>query len=261
MPNNHGDFIWYELLTSNPDAAGRFYESIIGWGVEKSEQPGMDYRMLSMPGEPPVAGLMAIGDEMASNGARPAWLGYVGVDDVDTSAARIASAGGEIHMPPQDIPDVGRFAFVADPQGAMFYVMRGVSDETSLSFAYDRPRAGHCAWNELSTTDPAGAMAFYTGQFGWAKDGEMEMGPLGTYEFLRTDQGMIGAIMPKMPEQPVTAWTFYFRIPDIDVAAAAIGEGGGTIVQEPIEIPGGDFSLVALDPQGAAFGLVGARKG
>ena len=260
MANNHGDFIWYELLTSDLDAALAFYRPVVGWDAAGSGFDGMDYRILSMP-DGAVAGAMAISGEMEAGGARPAWLGYVGVDDVDAAVADVAAAGGAVHMPAATMDGVGRMALLADPQGAAFYVMRGESDETSLSFAWDKPRHGHCAWNELATSDPAAAKDFYAGRFGWTKDGEMEMGPLGTYKFLRSAGGMFGAVMPKMPEMPVTAWTYYFRVPDIDAAQQAVTAGGGTVVQPPIEVPGGDWSMVAIDPQGAAFGLVGARAG
>ena len=269
MANKHGDFIWYELLTSEPQAAADFYGKVVGWTANKSDMPGMDYRLLHI-GDHDVGGLMAITPDMAAGGAMPGWLGYVGVDDVDKMAASIADGGGTILMEPQNIPDVGRFAMVADPQGAPFYIMRGASDETSMAFSYDKPRVGHCAWNELSTTDPAAALHFYGQRFGWVKDGDMDMGPMGKYEFLRhvghapdgspPGQGMLGAVMPKMPQMPVSAWTYYFRVADVDAAVATIIANGGTVTQEPIEIPGGDFSMNALDPQGAAFGLVGARK-
>ena len=271
MANHHGDFIWYELITSDADAAAEFYGKIVGWKSTASEQPDMDYRMFSMDGEQPVAGLMAMTPDMASGGAKPGWLGYIEVDNVDKMAASVADGGGTVSMEPKDIADVGRFALVADPQGAPFFVMRGLSDEESLSFSYDQPRMGHCAWNELSTTNPAAAKHFYGQRFGWVQDGEMDMGPLGKYEFLRhagrapegspMGAGMIGAVMPKMPEMPVSAWTFYFRVPDIDAAVERICANGGTITQEPMEIPGGDFSMNAIDPQGAHFALVGARKG
>lgn len=268
MANHHGDFIWYELLTSDADAAVRFYGELTGWTA--AEHPaGMGYRLFSSA-EGEVAGLMALSDEMIAHGAAPGWLGYIGVDDVDKMAGSIADGGGAIHLPPADISGVGRFALAADPQGAAFYVMKGVSDEESRSFSYDRPRLGHCAWNELATTDPEAAGQFYGHRFGWVKDGEMDMGPLGAYEFLRhagrapegspMGLGMVGAVMPMTPQMPAPAWTFYFRVANIDAAASAISAGGGTITQDPIEIPGGDYSLTGLDPQGAAFGLVGARQ-
>lgn len=265
MTNQHGDFIWYELLTSDADAAGDFYGKVIGWTSTASGQPGMDYRFFSSGDgsdtKDGVGGYMAITPEMAEHGARPAWVGYVAVDDVDASLESIARHGGSVLMPAMDLEGVGRMAMVADPQGAPFYVMRGASDETSYSFAAMEPKVGHCAWNELSTTDPEAAKAFYGAQFGWTKDGEMDMGPMGKYEFLKASDGRfaLGAVMPKMPEMPVSAWSFYFRVPDIDAAVETVKASGGTLLMEPVEIPGGEYSLNALDPQGAAFGLVGPR--
>ena len=122
----------------------------------------------------------------------------------------------------------------------------------------DRPRPGHCAWNELATTDPAAALAFYGEQFGWTKDGEMDMGPLGAYEFLRHGF-MLGALMKKPEQMPGPAWTYYFRVPDIDVSVQRIQACGGNLFRGPEEIPGGDFTINGIDPQGAAFALVGAR--
>ena len=272
MANRHGDFIWYELLTPDPQGARDFYQKVVGWQIEAAASGAMDYRMISSE-TGAVAGLMPLSAEMRAAGARPAWLGYVGVDDVDKTAASIAEGGGTILLRPVDIPAVGRFAFVADPQGAPFYVMKPTPpadnpDLESLSFSYDRPRPGHCAWNELSTSDPAVALRFYGQRFGWVKDGEMDMGSMGKYEFIRhagrasegSMHGMLGAVMPKMPQMPVSMWTYYFRVPDIDTAVAAITAHGGKIVQPPTEVPGGDFSMVGVDPQGASFALVGSRK-
>jgi predicted enzyme related to lactoylglutathione lyase len=260
MANKHGDFIWYELLTSDADMAGDFYSEVVGWSVGDSGQEGMDYRILSMPtGQ--VAGLMALTPEMEANGARPCWMGYIAVEDVDACAGRIEAAGGGMHVPPTDIPGVGRFAFVNDPQGVMFYIMNDSSGQESNAFAATEPMLGHCAWNELSTTDPEAAKAFYGTEFGWVQDGDMDMGPLGKYEFWwdREKRFMLGAVMPKMAEMPVPFWTYYFRVADIDKAVETIKANGGTIMVEPMEIPGGDFSLNAMDPQGAAFALVGPR--
>lgn len=262
MPNQSGDFIWYELLTSDADAAAAFYRNVIGWSSMSAGQPDMDYRFFSSgDGSNPVdgvAGFMAINSEMTEHGTRPGWIGYIAVDDVDQAVTAITTADGAVLMPAMDIDGVGRMAMVADPQGGTFYVMRGASDETSHSFAKYEEKPGHCAWNELASTDPAGAWSFYGPLFGWSKDGEMDMGPLGKYEFVKSDVA-IGAIMPVMPDQPGTGWTYYFRVPKIDAAVAAITEHGGTMLAEPMEIPGGQFSLVALDPQGAVFGLVGPR--
>lgn len=265
MANKHGDFIWYELMTNDADGARVFYSAVVGWDIEAQASGPMDYRMIAAS-DGPVAGMMPLTAEMQSNGARPCWMGYINVDDVDASTAKIKAVGGSIHMEPWDIPGIGRMAFVADPQGVMFYIMKPTPpadnpDAQSTSFAATEPMVGHCAWNELSTTDPEAAKAFYGTLFGWVKEGEMDMGPLGKYEFLKDAEGRfgLGAVMPKMPEMPVPFWTYYFRVPDIDAAVDAVKANGGTILQEPIEIPGGDYSLAGIDPHGVHFALVGAR--
>src|SRR5690554_1922314 len=147
MSNKHGEFIWYELLTDDGDAALAFYSVILGWQASDSGQPGMDYRILrsrdkNSGEEHDVGGLMQLTEEMRQHGAKPVWLGYIGVDDVDHTVASIVTAGGSVQMPPSDVPDVGRIAMVTDPQGAPFYIMRGISDQTSLAFASDKPRVG-----------------------------------------------------------------------------------------------------------------------
>ncbi len=264
MANLHGDFIWYELLTHDADAAADFYAKVVGWSSSPSGQPGMDYRFFSSADGSNMAdgvgGFMAITPEMAEHGARPAWIGYLAVDDVDASVAAIVAAGGAELMPAMTLDGVGRMAMVVDPSGAPFYVMRGASDEASHSFAAAEPKVGHGAWNELASSDPTVAKAFYTSQFGWVQDGDMDMGPLGQYEFLWSSgkRFLQGAVMRAVNDEP-SHWLFYFRVADIDAAHRAATAAGGSIYQEPQEIPGGDFSLIAQDPDGAHFGLVGAR--
>jgi predicted enzyme related to lactoylglutathione lyase len=258
MSNKHGDFIWYELLTKDADAAQSFYGAVVGWTYGDSGQPGMDYRIINAA-DTSIGGMMAITPEMEGHGARPAWLGYITVDDVDTSVAGIVKAGGRVLMQAMDIPDIGRFALVADPQGAPFYVMRPIGEGTSYAFAFDTPREGHCAWNELVTSDQAAAWKFYGEQFGWVKDGDMAMGPMGSYDFIRHDF-MVGAMMKGTPEMGPPHWNQYFRVPDIDVAKTTIEAKGGKVINGPMEIPGGEFAMNGIDPQGAHFGLVGPRK-
>ncbi|WP_022960394.1 VOC family protein [Spongiibacter tropicus] len=264
MRNQHGQFIWYELLTDNCDAALSFYRAILGWQTSDSIQPGMGYRILRAHDEDSgeshdIAGLMALSDDMKRGGVRPVWLGYICVDDVDQCLTRILANGGQLQMPATNIPQVGRIAMVTDPDGAPFYVMRGLSDEASLAFAFDKPRVGHCAWNELVTPDPEAAKTFYFSEFGWSKDGELDMGPMGRYEFIRHN-GVIGALMPAPEEMPMPMWQYYFRCADIDDACETILQNKGQILHGPDEIPGGDFTVAGIDPQGARFALVGSRR-
>jgi predicted enzyme related to lactoylglutathione lyase len=257
MSKSPAPFIWYELLTSDADAAQRFYENLIGWAVAPAggdPTANHGYRILTAPDGQGVGGMMKLPDGAPMP---PCWLGYIGVDDVDAAVEEAKSAGASVHMPPQDIPGVGRFALLADPQGAPFYVMRGNSPEPSRAFS--REAVGHCGWNELATSDQKGAFAFYTGQFGWTDGGTMPMGDMGDYQFINDADGMIGAMMTRAPGGPPPLWQFYFRVPDIDAATAKIAPAGGSILHGPVEVPGGDHIVVGMDPQGAAFALVGAK--
>lgn len=261
MSNQHGDFFWYELMTTDAEAAQRFYGGLVGWTFEDSGMPDRDYRLFSANGTE-VGGLLPLTQEMQEEGAQSFWAGYIAVDDTDAAANQIASAGGAVLMSPQDIPNIGRLAFVKDPQGAHFYVMTDNSGATSESFAADRPREGHCAWNELMTSDPAGAKAFYGDVFGWHKTESMDMGPLGEYEMFKNGadrEFTFAGFMEKPNGFPISLWNFYFRVPTIEKAVTYTKANGGQIVNEPMQIPGGEYVVSGVDPQGAFFSIIGAR--
>jgi uncharacterized protein len=255
MPNPHGSFIWYELLTADPQAAKAFYDDVVGWNIDAEPAPGgMDYRMIVAP-DGLAGGVMGLNADMLANGAKPTWLGYFGVDDVDASVASIVADGGQVHLPAFDIPNVGRLAMVTDPQGNPFYVMRGASDESST--AYQRMGFGHVSWNELQTSDPVAALAFYAKQFNVTRNGAMPMGDMGEYSFIgntESGDGMIGAIMGSFNNRP--GWGFYFRIPEIQAGKAKVIAGGGKLHGEPMQVPGGEWVFHAEDSEGVNFGLV-----
>lgn len=256
MPNSAGDHIWYELLTTDPDAAADFYGRVIGWRVRDAAMGGdVDYRLFSAP-DADIGGLMKMPEGMPA--PAPLWLGYVAVSDVDGLAAKVTELGGAVHMPPADIPGVGRFAMVADPQGAMFYIMHGASDEESTAF---KPMAeGHCGWNELSTSEQAAALDFYGRLFGWEKGDALPMGDMGDYRFIHHGGEMIGAVMNRPKDGPPPMWTYVFRVNGVDAAAERIRTNGGSVTYGPVQVPGGDWVVNATDPQGAIFGLVGPRS-
>jgi predicted enzyme related to lactoylglutathione lyase len=187
-------------------------------------------------------------------------MGSIHVADVDAQVRAIEGAACKCLIPARDVEMAGRIAMVADPQGAPFYVMTPTPppdrpDAESDVFSVDRPQ--HVRWNELTAPDDAAGLAFYAEQFGWAKVGAMPMGAMGDYTFVAHRGVTIGAFMRGSPP----AWRYYIGVDDIDAAVAAIKDGGGTVLEGPHEIPGGEFSLHGRDPQGADFGLVGPRKG
>jgi hypothetical protein len=250
-------------MTPDADASKAFYDKVVGWNFGEPVAEYQGYRMIGRSDGGSAGGVLPLTPEMQQHGARPAWLGYVGVDDTDAAVTSIEQAGGKTLMPATDIPNVGRIAMVADPQGAPFYVMKPIppaGDPNAQSDVFSVDQAQHVRWNELATTDPDGAVAFYRTQFGWDQEGDMDMGEMGKYRFIQNRGTTIGAIMPKPPQLPVSKWTYYIGVDDIGRAAEAIKAAGGQIFNGPMEIPGGEFALNALDPQGASFGLVGPRK-
>jgi predicted enzyme related to lactoylglutathione lyase len=257
MQGKPSAFIWYELITSDIDAAAKFYAAVIGWTVKSSGAPGMDYRQWFM-GEEAVGGLMALPAGAIANGVHPAWLGYLSVADVDASVATITAAGGTLLMPAVDLPGVGRFAMVTDPQQAPFYVMTPQGEGESTSFAPARP--GHGGWNELHARDGVAAFDFYSKHFGWRKSRAMDMGPQGIYQIINAGAEDIGA-MKTAAAAPRPHWLFYFNVENIDAAAKRVTDAGGNILVAPHEVPGGQFVTPCRDPQGTSFALVGPRVG
>lgn len=259
MADKQGDFVWYELMTSDADAAQAFYEPLLGWKFAGSGTPGMDYRLGSKGGTE-VVGLLELTEDMTKGGARPAWIGYIAVDDIDVSLAALKDKGGQLFMGPNHLDGVGHMAMVADPQGAPFYLMQP-EGEGSQSFAKHEPREGHCAWNELVSADQAGAHAFYTALFGWEKADSMDMGEMGSYDIYSTGDYTLGAIMQKTAEMPASMWSYYFRVPEIDAAVDYVKTNGGQVINGPMEIPGGEYVFNAIDPQGAMFSIIGKKGG
>ena len=192
------------------------------------------------------------------HGARPMWLGYVGVDDVDAAVARVEAAGGKALMPAFDIPQ-GRIAMIADPQGNPLYVMKpvppaGKPEAQSDVFSPDAEQ--RVGWNELTTADPAAARKFYGDLFGWTSDDFMPMGELGDYRFFAFAGTTIGAVCGVSPGGSA-GWRYYIRVPSIAAAVEAVKANGGTISMGPHEVPGGDHIIIGNDPQSAEFALVG----
>jgi len=258
-PDWQGTFIWYELMTTDEDAAIAFYREVVGWTASDAEQPDMRYTILSAGGRG-VGGIFQLTDEMCSHGAKPGWLGYIAVADTDGEVAAVAAAGGKILMPPGDIPNVGRFALVADPGGAVYYLLTP-NDRGEAPPPLDPQTIGKVSWHELyAEGGQEAAFAFYSGRYGWDTETEMDMGPMGIYRIFGRDGVQMGGMMDKPAEMPVSAWNFYVNVDGIDAAAERIRANGGSLIMGPMEVPGGSWVLQATDPQGAHFALISQTR-
>jgi predicted enzyme related to lactoylglutathione lyase len=257
MSIGHGRFCWYELMTTDKAAARAFYTKVVDWGTQDMEMPGMTYTMFKA-GDQPVSGLMDLPENARKMGAPPAWIGYVAVDDVDAAAAKAKGLGARIHVPPTDIPNVGRFAALGDPQGAIISLFKGgAAGDTPLP---RQDMTGGIGWHELYAADWEKAFAFYGEMFGWQKAEAMDMGEMGTYQIFKAGEVALGGMMNKPKQMPVPAWQYYLNVADIDAATARVTSEGGQVLIGPMQVPGGDWVIHGRDPQGAVFALFGKRK-
>jgi predicted enzyme related to lactoylglutathione lyase len=247
--------LWYELMTTDMKAAETFYRTVVGWTSTPFDGSPQPYTMFNRGGEIPVAGLMARPEGM---NAPPFWAMYVGVPKLEDAAAHIKRLGGGECSPVIEVPAVGRMQMMTDPQGAAFYIYEPASADQQPEAAAE---IGEASWHELMTTDAAAAMKFYGEVFGWQPSETMDMGEMGKYHMFNRPHGMIGGMMNKPREMAHVPpnWQIYFRVPDITAAVERIKASGGQILNGPMEVPGGDWIVNAMDPQGAAFALH-ARK-
>ena len=242
-----GRFVWHDLMTSDPKAAARFYTEVAGWGTQVFEP--MAYTMWTAGGTP-HGGVMQLPPDAEFP---PHWLAYLSTPDIDATLAQAKALGGKVVIEPTDIPDVGRFAVLHDPQGAAFAIYTPVRGEGGHDGA---PRLGEFSWHELATTDSAGAFKFYADLFGWESRGAFDMGGGWMYQMYGRMGQELGGMFNKPAEMPgPPAWLHYIMVDDVDDAVDRVTEAGGKVINGPMDVPGGDRIAQCVDPQGAMFAV------
>lgn len=245
-----GRFVWHELMTTDPSAASAFYKKVVGWTTQSWDKDSSYSMFVAKAG--PVSGFMELPERVKEMGVPPHWMTYVGTPDVDTTARRAAELGAEVLREPEDIPGTGRFALLKDPQGAVIAVYTA----TTWRPAPAEAPLGDFSWHELSTTDLDAAWSFYEELFGWEKIDAMDMGPQGIYLIFGQNGKQIGGMYLKHDNNPAPSnWLPYASVSDARKAAAAATDLGARIMVGPMEVPGGGWIAVAMDPQGAAFAV------
>ena len=238
----HGSFCWIELTTSDRQAAIDFYTKVFGWTtVEVPMGDDGPYILLQKNGTN-VGAL----NQRREGHIPPKWESYVSVDNVDESAEKVKSLGGNIIAGPFDVMDFGRMAFATDPAGAAFALWHWVKPGTLI-----RDEANTLCWNELMTKDTAGSEKFYTSLFNWTAKGGADY-----TEWHLADGRGIGGMIDKMPPGVPPNWVPYILVDDTDATVDAVKAGGGSVHMGPMDFPNvGRFALLA-DPQGASFYVI-----
>lgn len=239
--------IYFDLMTSDADAARHFYKDVLGWEYEINGPEFGGYAVAFRDG----AIASGIGALEEGQPFPPSWTVYFGVTDADATAAAIIAKGGTVMVPVMAVGDLGRMAICQDPTGAVFglwqpmqHIGAGILNEP-----------GAMAWSEVNTRDASAAASFYCDVFG-LKDDVMEM--QGTpYHMLNTAEGPACGVLQMTAEwgDMLPHWMAYFAVENADEAKAKVIAGGGTVPFGPFDSPYGRI-VVAVDPQGAAVSLI-----
>ena len=246
-----GRFCWYELLTTDPDAAPGFYAQVAGWGTAPWDGAGGQPYTMWTNGETTIGGIMKLPEEVAGAGTPPHWLAHAATPDLEATIAKVKELGGRV-LNVIEVPEVGRFAIVQDPQGAIVSAYQPTGDAPG----HDAPAAvGEFSWHELVTDGWEDAWSFYSQVFGWQEVDRMDMGDMGVYQMWGRGAQPVGGMMNRPADMPVSAWMYYVRVPDVNAALEKVTALGGKVLNGPMEVPGGDMIAHCLDPQGAAFAL------
>lgn len=244
-----GNFCWPELGVKDTDAAKKFYGELFGWSSIDVPGPGMVYSMFQIDGKH-VAGLFQLPEE--DQGFQPAWLCYVCVENADKTTSHVRELGGKVFLEPMDVPEAGRAALYADPQGAIFGVWQPGKHQGVQLIA----QPGAFCWAECATSDERAGRQFYKTLFGW----EHEIMPTAKFEYTVFKNGGQPAaglfqITQEMKELP-PSWFVYFAVADCDQSVQKAQSSGAKVMVPPEDIPEvGRFSILS-DPQGVAFALI-----
>ncbi len=245
-----GRFVWHELMTPDPAGAAAFYPKVLPWRTAPSSLPGYT---IFMAGQSQIGGLMASPSD--SSAATPHWLVYIGTPNVDSTCTQAQGLGAHMVKAPADIPNVGRFAVLADPQGATFAVFT-----PGAGPAPTEPAQGGFSWHELQTTDIAAALRFYGALFGWKAGRAHDMGAMGVYQIVTHGGKDVGGMAGLAAPSAAPSWLSYVHVADATRAVAAAKGGGGRLLHGPMEVPGGSWIALMTDPQGGAFAVQEAPR-
>ena len=235
-------------------SAAAFYADVVGWAVKDASSPELAYTLLTA-GDAPVVGLMESPRRGGANGSN-AEMGSATSPSTTRmrGSRRSAGLGAPILVSPTD-SNIGRIAVVADPQGATFALVTGLTYGQSQPTGPDQP--GRVGWHELLAEDRSKIFPFYGKLLGWQK-ASAEADPASAYELFSAAGQTIGGMLTKLPSVSQACWLHYFNVDDVGAAARRVNAGGGRVLQGPIELPDDCWIVRCADPQGALFALQGA---
>lgn len=242
-----GTFNWADLATSDAKSAIAFYNGLFDWTAQDISVGSGIFTMLS-GNDKAAASLYQLSQGQRVQGIPSHWMAYVAVTSVDETAEQAQQLGGQVLVPPFDLVGLGRMALLLDPTGAPFAVWQAGRHVGSQLVG----QSGTIAWNDLITSDPLRAIAFYTQLFGWQVNTFAD----GFWAFSRYSSLIAGVKRP-LPDlaHAFSHWRVYFVVADSDAGAArALALGGDVLRSSTRGFMG--YQSVIQDPLGAEFGLI-----
>jgi uncharacterized protein len=246
-----GKVIFVALVTPDLTAAKTFYAGLFGWTFRDIPPGETAYAEADLNGHP-VAGLFQR-PVKAGEHRQPAWLSFISTGSVDATTKTALQHGAKVLFEPHDVPNLGRDAVLADPQGAVFAILASSSGDPPDVLA----DPGEWIWSSLITTDPDADAAFYQTLF----DYEVfdQSADQGAQHYILASGDYARASVNSPPGVTVQAhpyWLNYVRVDDaVATAAKVVALGGHVLVEPRTDRHGGKVAIVA-DPLGAPFGLL-----
>jgi predicted enzyme related to lactoylglutathione lyase len=247
-----GRINWADFVSTDLDAASRFYTGLFGWETEDMPMPGTEgvYRFFRLDGRDAAAGGTMPAD-MAGRGIPSHWNVWVASDSAARTVELAVAAGGQVLMPPTTLGPSGTLAMVADPGGAAIGVWQ--ADQHIGAGVVEQP--GAMTWWEVNTRHFEACKDFYGQVFGW--EAEALDAPGVTYAIWKLDGKMVGGML-EMNEQwegIPSAWMVYFAVAGTDEAAKRATELGGSVGAPPFDTAFGRIAVL-VDPTGGHFSVV-----
>jgi predicted enzyme related to lactoylglutathione lyase len=251
----HGAPCWFELGTTDQNAAKQFYTQMFGWAVNDNPMgPTEVYTIFRLDGRD-VASAYTLPAKLTEQGVPPHWGVYFAVADADESAAKVTELGGSIIQKPFDVMEAGRMAICQDPGGATFSLWQAKQNQGVGVFNENNA----VCWAELATWDTAQAQAFYTGLLGWETKGAASMATYIEYSVAGKPSGGLLPMDDNWKGMP-SHWAIYFLVADCDAAVAHVKDLGGMARMGPFDAPGVGRIAAMADPQGAGFYLITLKR-
>lgn len=239
---------WAELICGDPAAAVTFYEGLFGWQAKTSEIGTTFFTLRDLA----VAGVSP-----APAPGPAAWLPYISTDDVDTTVANVASAGGNVLSQPVDMGPLGRAAVLTDAEGAVL----GLWQRGTFAGAQVVSEPGAVCWSEVASWDRDGAATFYGKVFGWVDlAGQLDVGfPYREWHVgNRVVGGLTPMVDPPFPPDTPPHWRITVEVDVCADIASRCTALGGQVLAGPMDVGVGHYAQI-LDPQGGTVGVIELR--